>query len=146
MDSRKGHRIRRDAYHSYYCRHSEKKSLNEKRLQKIAIEASEQSGRGNIPTIEPIMGLKESADFCIGRTYANTIAFHTEGEKWTRQVRSDLIQEGPIAVFIGPEGGWSPDEIALFHENDVKVRCLGPQVLRSETAVVAALSQVVFGN
>jgi 16S rRNA U1498 N3-methylase RsmE len=32
----------------------------------------------------------------------------------------------------------------LFHKNDVKVRCLGPQVLRAETAVISALSQVVF--
>jgi len=49
-------------------------------------------------------------------------------------------------VFIGPEGGWSPKELEMFHAQNIKVRCLGTQVLRAETAVVAALSQVVFAN
>jgi len=149
---------------------SEKKSLNEERLKKIALEASEQSGRGNVPVIHGIIYLNDligdraslgnkdihsdaepnTIDF---NAYSNKhqipantklIAFHTEGVSW----RSDLQEFGrsdlPIAVFIGPEGGWSPDEIKVFHENKIPVVCLGSQVLRAETAVVAILSQVVF--
>jgi len=123
---------------------SEKKGLNEERLKKIAVEASEQSGRGNIPTIFPIMGLEECMNFCIGRTSAKLIAFHTEGEPFSG--RLNLPDSSPIAIFIGPEGGWSPEEIKLFHKNNIPIVCLGKQVLRAETAVIAALSLVMLGN
>lgn len=122
--------------------HSEKKSLNETRLRKIAIEASEQSGRGTTPMVLPIMGQGEAAAFLKKKKLdIQIMAFHTEGEL---PARSDLVGKGPLAVFIGPEGGWSPDEIEMFHKLDIPVRCLGAQVLRTETAVIAALSQVVF--
>ena len=118
---------------------SEKKALNEDRLKKIAMEASEQSGRGDVPTIHGIVSLKEA----MGRAGASglqTVMFHTEGQPVEP---FDRLQD--LAVFVGPEGGWSPDEIAMFHENKKAVRCLGPQVLRAETAAIAALSVVVFG-
>ncbi|MEK9178039.1 MAG: RsmE family RNA methyltransferase, partial [Patescibacteria group bacterium] len=56
------------------------------------------------------------------------------------------LDESPIAIFIGPEGGWSPNEISLFHKNGVQLECLGHQVLRTETAVVSAISLIVFGK
>jgi 16S rRNA (uracil1498-N3)-methyltransferase len=130
---------------------SEKKSLNEARLRKIAIEASEQSGRGATPMVHGIMGPGEAAEFLKKEKEEGSreqgelqmVAFHTEGEAFER---SDLSKTDPLAVFIGPEGGWSEDELDLFHKNEISIRCLGPQVLRAETAVIAALSQVVFDN
>lgn len=138
---------------------SEKKALNERRLKLIAIEASEQSGRGDVPTIHPIVGLKEAVGLLNSEEIRNSnieildnikirnpklkmIAFHTEGESLHR---SDLCNAGesePLVIFIGPEGGWSLDEIDMFHKNEVVVRCLGPQILRTETAVIATLSKV----
>ncbi len=126
---------------------SEKKSLNEARLKKIAIEASEQCGRGNIPVMSSIMTLNEAFSFLKkGSQSAEagipvSLAFHTEGSLLER---SDLPTNSDIAVFIGPEGGWSETEMDMFHKNGIPVRCLGNQVLRAETAVIAALSQVVF--
>jgi len=127
---------------------SEKKSLNEERLKKIAIEASEQSGRGDVPVIHEIESLEEAIKFPKPTlslpSEINKIAFHTEGDPF---LQSDLDNTtDPIMVFIGPEGGWSPKELEMFHAQNIKVRCLGTQVLRAETAVVAALSQVVFAN
>jgi 16S rRNA (uracil1498-N3)-methyltransferase len=119
---------------------SEKKALNMGRLEKIAIEASEQSGRGNVPTIQPIGRLKEVIER-FSQLKCMKIVFHTDAEPFNPQ---DVPRDIPVAVFIGPEGGWSMDEIDLFHKNNVQVFCLGSQVLRSETAVVVALSQVVF--
>lgn len=121
---------------------SEKKSLNQERLNKIAIEASEQSGRGCVPKILPITEL-ESAITEIAKVGAKAIAFHTEGDLFAD---ADIVKGGPIAVFVGPEGGWSPDEIDMFHKQKIAVKCLGNQVLRAETAVIVALSQVVFPN
>jgi 16S rRNA (uracil1498-N3)-methyltransferase len=118
---------------------SEKKGLNEERLRRIAREASEQSGRGDVPTIHPIMPLEEAVHAAAAQEL-EAVAFHTDGDPV-----ENLDRGRDAAVFIGPEGGWSPDEIALFHANKIAVRCLGPQVLRAETATVAALSRVVFG-
>ncbi|MCX6715733.1 MAG: RsmE family RNA methyltransferase [Candidatus Taylorbacteria bacterium] len=119
---------------------TEKKALNEERLQKIAIESSEQSGRGNLPTIHKIMDLTEAIQF-LTKQFVTFIAFHTEGSVFPPEELGDGLS---IAVLIGPEGGWSPNEVDMFHKNKIQVRCLGPQVLKAETAVVAALSQVVF--
>lgn len=134
--------------------HSEKKSLNEERLKKIAIEASEQSGRGNVPTIHPIVSLEEAlARRGLTSFDGVDFVFHTEGKPFKQSdidanpVRPRLASSTKadlIRVFIGPEGGWSAKEIEMFHANNMDIVCLGPQVLRSETAVIAALSQVVF--
>jgi len=137
---------------------SEKKAVNHERLIKISIEASEQSGRGDVPIIHSIVDLKEAVSLFNREEIRNSnieirdksearnskiemIAFHTDGETFNQ---NDLSKDGPIAIFIGPEGGWSPEEIAMFHKNEISVRCLGPQVLRAETAVIAALSKVLL--
>ena len=119
---------------------SEKKSLNQERLNKIAIEASEQSGRGCVTEILPIKTLGEAIEYARGGG-ARCIAFHTESKPVSS---GDLEEVG--GVFIGPEGGWSPDEIDMFHNNKIPVSCLGNQVLRAETAVIVALSKVMFPN
>ena len=128
---------------------TEKKAINEDRLKKIVIEASEQSGRGCVPEINPVISLKEAVGQIldsrskIQENDAKIIAFHIDAELFER---SDLGEVEPLACFIGPEGGWSPDEIALFHENNIPVKSIGTQVLRAETAVVATLSLVMFGK
>jgi len=142
---------------------SEKKNLNEERLNKIAIEASEQSGRGDVPVIHSIISLKDSIEKTkadeseisgrpAGRIGGDSkrrskeskvIAFHTEGEMFHKDPVGG--NDKSVAVFIGPEGGWSDAEVELFHKNGIAVQTLGTQVLRSETAVIATLSQVVFG-
>jgi 16S rRNA (uracil1498-N3)-methyltransferase len=123
---------------------SEKKSVNKARLEKIAIEASEQSGRGSIPVIEEVRGFEDALERLEvkGQT-AKVIAFHTEGERLNPRI--DLGKDESVACFIGPEGGWSDHEIEMFHTHGIPVRSLGDQVLRAETAVVSALSMVVFG-
>ncbi|MEK7641810.1 MAG: RsmE family RNA methyltransferase [Patescibacteria group bacterium] len=121
---------------------SEKKNLNEARLKKIAVEASEQSGRGDVPTILPLISCEE-AIAKIGQSDGHTIAFHTEGHALES---STIRKDEDVALFIGPEGGWSPHELDLFHKNEIPVVCLGTQVLRAETAVIAALSVVMLGK
>ena len=118
---------------------SEKKSTNEARVSKIVMEASEQSGRGDLPTVHEVMSLKDCIDLCGSEGITRMTAFHTDGAQF-RHAGDSQIE----ALFIGPEGGWSPSEVDLFHTAKILVRCLGPQVLRAETAVAAALSQIVF--
>jgi 16S rRNA (uracil1498-N3)-methyltransferase len=123
---------------------SEKKSLNIERLEKIIIEASEQSGRGNIPTIHQIMTLNEAIEHIkqkVARGTSEVLAFHTEGELFQDAI---LDKKKSTTLFIGPEGGWSGNEVDLFHNNNIPLKCLGKQVLRAETAAVAVLSKLVF--
>jgi 16S rRNA (uracil1498-N3)-methyltransferase len=123
---------------------TEKKNLNEERLNKIVVEASEQSFRGDVPIIHPIVSFDGAIEGASARAGSNgrVITFHTDGEKFHSVVTQK--KQGPVCVFIGPEGGWSEREVELFHTNNFKVLSLGSQILRAETAVVAALSQVVF--
>jgi 16S rRNA (uracil1498-N3)-methyltransferase len=118
---------------------SEKKSLNMERLEKIVIEASEQSGRGTIPTIHPVVTLAEAINQIKGS--GAILAFHTEGELFQDDV---LDKEKSIALFIGPEGGWSEKEVDLFHVENIPVKSLGKQVLRAETAAIAVLAKVIL--
>ncbi len=124
---------------------SEKKNLNEVRLNKIAIEASEQCGRGDVPVIHPIMSLAETLDW-VRKKSISAIAFHTDGEILAKEYVTGKGFNNLQEVFIGPEGGWSPDEMEMFHKNNMPVVSLGNQVLRAETAVVAALSLVILGK
>ena len=44
-----------------------------------------------------------------------------------------------IAIFVGPEGGWTEDEINLFKKNNFKILSLGSNILRAETAAMVAV-------
>lgn len=115
---------------------TEKKDLKMERLTKVSIEASEQSGRGTVPKIHDILKLADCLD-----TYSEQASIVWEPTA-TKFEKGDL--EKITGVYIGPEGGWTKEELELFEKKGVKLASLGPQILRAETAVIAALSQIVF--
>lgn len=115
---------------------SEKKNLNFERLNKIIIEASEQSGRGTLPTIGEILDIGSVIQ---KYSHIKSLAWHPSAEKFVSQDVSDIS-----GIYIGPEGGWSPRELELFEKHKILVRSLGPQILRTETAVIATISRLVF--
>lgn len=115
---------------------TEKKDLKMERLTKVSIEASEQSGRGSVPEIHNILKLADCLDTY---SYLSGIVWEPTAQKFTV---GDL--EKVNAVYIGPEGGWTKEELELFEQKGIKQYSLGPQILRAETAVIAALSQIVF--
>jgi len=115
---------------------SEKKSINMERLTKVSIEASEQSGRATIPVIHKILDLQKAlTDFA----HLKSIAWDPAAAKFTSD---DVLTIN--GVYIGPEGGWSPEELEMFRTHGVHLHSLGPQILRAETAVVAVISRLVF--
>ncbi len=115
---------------------TEKKDINEERLRKIIIEASEQSGRGTIPTLHEKVSLEEALEKYIE---IKSIAFEIASDKFKKEELEETRR-----IYIGPEGGWTDEELELFKKNNVSLKSLGPQVLRAETAVIAALAQIVF--
>ena len=104
------------------------------RLESIAIEAVEQCGRTRLPEIvEPLL-LKR---FVEGLDRARRLYFADErgGEPVTSAFR-----EGPAAILVGPEGGFTDEERAFVRTSGACAISLGPRILRAETAALAALA------
>jgi len=122
------------------CERSEKKNLNMERLQRIAIESSEQSGRGDIPVIHAITKVSELISQNI--LPSEKIVLNLEGEYIGDTISSRNPRE--IAVFIGPEGGWTEKELKEFELAGISAVSLGTQVLRAETAAIAIASLLLL--
>ncbi len=119
---------------------SEKKDLNMERARKIVVEATEQSSWASVPEIsEPIslddvLESKESIS-------ENLIAFHVEGTSFEKSL---VAGKTSLGILIGPEGGFSDKEIALFKSKNIPIYSLGHQTLRAETAAVAVASLLLL--
>jgi 16S rRNA (uracil1498-N3)-methyltransferase len=106
------------------------------RLQAIAAEASEQTGRLDVPEVVAPERLDRVLD---GWDAARRLMFCDEGGD-ARPIL-ELDQRGPWAILIGPEGGFAPEERArLRSEPFVTPVTLGPRILRADTAAIAALT------
>ena len=112
---------------------SEKKGFNLARAKKIAIEASEQCGRGDVPIIESSKHLVDSI-----QDLKNIIIFDSSGVLFdTLLLAADYSL---LSLFIGPEGGWTEKELNLFKQKNAKILSLGKLTLRAETAAIVALA------
>ncbi len=102
------------------------------RWNKIAKSAAEQCGRGRIPVVGDVMTFKEAvmdSQKCDGRL----IPYENEQKNGLKQFCSGFKGKS-IAVFIGPEGGFSPAEIEFARQNGIVPVTLGKRILRTETA------------
>lgn len=115
---------------------SEKKNLNIERANKILKEASEQSGKGVMPVLHEIMKLHEALE----KFTMDSVAFDPEGKRF----ESKDFDKDPVVVYIGPEGGWSDDELELFKMRNIHIASLGEAVLRAETAAIAVSSLLLL--
>src|SRR5690606_16346138 len=101
--------------------------------QQVAISACEQSGRVRVP---PVLAPLSLEDFVSTSTAALKLLFD-QGE---RLALSGARPTGEVALLIGPEGGLAPQELALARAQGFVGIQLGPRILRTETAPVAALA------
>ena len=111
---------------------SEKKGVNYERAQKILREASEQSGRATVPTLGEVIDINKVP-------HESLVVFDPRGKISAREFFSASTTT-PISVFVGPEGGFTDDEMNLFHTRNVSIVTTGPQILRAETAAIVALT------
>ena len=109
----------------------------EKRLrhwQAVAVSAAEQCGRSVVPDIQPVMTLAQW--FAFARNADTRLVLHHR----TSQALATLTRPATVALMIGPEGGLTEAEIAEAEREDFLPTALGPRVLRTETAPVAAIA------
>ena len=123
---------------------AKKEEAKIKRWNAIAESAAKQSGRMLIPQVAKVMSLKEAYAFA-GQLDYNVIPYElAEGMDRTREIIEQIQPGQDIAVFIGPEGGFDPSEIALAKEEGMHLVSLGKRILRTETAGLATLSILMY--
>ncbi len=113
-------------------------SVKTERLRKLAETATKQCLRGRIPEIHEPAGLADALRICAG---ARLLLFH-ESAPLVATIEALVPDERPLAVFIGPEGGFSEEEVALLRTSGADVLSLGSRRLRGETAGLAALARI----
>lgn len=113
-----------------------KKDFNLERAQKIVVEASEQCGRGDIPKISSPAKIKQAIEE-YGKPIQLLVADQNGPEATKIQTASST------GVLIGPEGGWSDEEIKLFASLKLQRLKISQLTLRAETAAIVAVSKLL---
>ncbi|GAC1593566.1 MAG: 16S rRNA (uracil(1498)-N(3))-methyltransferase [Hymenobacter sp.] len=120
------------------CARSERRELKLERLEKIAISALKQSGQAWLPHLDD---MRDFADF-LGETAPET-TFIAHLEAGERTALAQVAASGArCCVLIGPEGDFTPAEIALALGKGIRPVTLGASRLRTETAALAAVFTV----
>lgn len=122
------------------CEHTVVHRINRERIQALSIEAAEQSERldimdvadlGDLQTILNSWDKGRKLIFCLERGDAPPLV----------QALATIPSDTPLAVMVGPEGGFSAEEAAFIGAQDfAEPVSLGPRILKAETALVAALA------
>ena len=115
------------------------RKINKERLEKIVIEASEQSNRINVPKIEDSQNLKNF----LKNSLVDLI--FTDLNSNNKKIDKSKLSDKPICIIIGPEGDFSEDErVQILNFKEVQALKISDNILRSETAVISAISIVNY--
>ncbi len=109
------------------------------RWHRIALEAAQQSEQWHLPTIAPPQSLATLLRKCATGTVPLMLAERLEGKN-LRTVELPQNATGSVLILIGPEGGWSKEEIRMAEQAGIEQVTLGPHILRAETAAIATIS------
>jgi len=121
------------------------------RWQRIALEASKQSGRAVVPEVRSPIGLETLMQTMKGEpedAAAGVMFSERDGETLSGVFRSLSAKPSSITAVVGSEGGWADEELALARQSGWAIVTLGGRTMRAETAAiaVAALLQHLFGD
>ena len=112
------------------------KANKQERWQRILTEAAEQSHRGRIPELAPPLKFNEAIIQL--PNYQLPIICYENGGVDVKTAVSHLAATPTIALFIGPEGGYHPNEIQQAQQHGATIITLGARILRAETAALIA--------
>jgi 16S rRNA (uracil1498-N3)-methyltransferase len=115
------------------------RKVNKERLEKVIVEATEQSNRINIPTIDE----PQSLDSFLNNNKTDLI--FTDLNTTNKKIDLNQLTSNPTCVIIGPEGDFSEEEREqILNYKGVQPIKINENILRSETAVISALSIINY--
>lgn len=120
------------------------------RWQRIIQEATEQCGRATLPELLPIRPLTQALQEIPTGALAIMPWEEAEGRSLrdvlagVRMRVAGVVIPQTILLFIGPEGGLTPEETVLARKHGAQVVTLGSRILRAETAALASIANVMF--
>jgi 16S rRNA (uracil1498-N3)-methyltransferase len=124
------------------CAHSERKSINSNRMEKILVSAMKQSIKARLPKLNQLVPFSEFVER--DEETQKFIAHCSDGEK--PHFKSEIKAEENVTILIGPEGDFSPGEVEQALSNGFREISLGPSRLRTETAGIVACHIVNLVN
>ena len=123
---------------SEFCQRGDASSpAKQERWRRLAIEAAEQSGRVTVPPVESPVPFARLT----GQVRGTLLVPDRSGRAWA-DVAPLLPPSGNVAIVIGPEGGLSERELGELRADGGVTLCLGPNILRTETAAPIAVAMV----
>lgn len=123
------------------CDRSERKVVKQDKLEKKVLSAVKQSLKGELPKVSPMVHFDKALKEANGAV-AIAHCEQTEKMSWPAFIQQN---PGPLTIFIGPEGDFSPNEILRAQEAGAHSVYLGGSRLRTETAAIAAVA-MVYGH
>jgi 16S rRNA (uracil1498-N3)-methyltransferase len=120
------------------------------RWQRIILEAAEQCRRGRLPRLRPAMLFRPACEGARrgGLSLIPWEEAHDHDGEGATSLRSVLqgAEQAPFSVnlFVGPEGGFTPDEVELARQYGLIPISLGPRILRAETAGLVAAAAILY--
>ena len=123
---------------------AKKEASKQKRWQTIAESAAKQSKRMVIPEIHSVMKFSEAVNYAEELDIRFIPYELAENMAHTKKLFEQIEPGQSIGIFIGPEGGFTPEEIELAMNQQVQPITLGKRILRTETAGMTVLSILMF--
>jgi 16S rRNA (uracil1498-N3)-methyltransferase len=113
------------------------------RLEAVIRESVEQSRRGIIPSLGEEMSFADAmTDAC--RIGSTIVLWENESEIWLRNLDWDTVRAAhTLSLFVGPEGGFTQQEVDLARIAGAQIASLGPRTLRAETAAIVGCALVL---
>lgn len=111
------------------------------RWESLLREAAEQARRGKLPSLGEPLSLEEACQKAEG---LRLLLWEGTGQRSLREALSGLAPDEAISLFVGPEGGFSPQEAALALSRGLEAVTLGPRILRAETAGLVAAAAILY--
>jgi len=111
------------------------------KFQKITIAAMKQCDNAWLPGIKECSDISKIPELMRKDGFFPVVALETEKKRSLSEIISQYPNES-LGIIIGPEGGFSPQEVEILANTDVISFSLGNHILRAETAAIAAISQL----
>jgi 16S rRNA (uracil1498-N3)-methyltransferase len=122
-------------------------SARVERWRRVAREAAKQSRRSDVPLVDDLVSLKSAVR--IRPAHPGLSLLLAEQERATTlyaamrsALQQSILEKPAVSLAVGPEGGWTADEEALFALESWQPVSLGPRILRAETAGITAMAVV----